>query len=149
LDAVPVLLCGERLAEAAVVAIVGDSRIDAEDERSLAGKRACQVNFDRGPAVSVNGDRDPIHEDRRFVEDALHDEVNALIRPVRRDLDAAPIATHPVRLAQRRKLSLPDPGRADRMALAVEPRRRPFDSKSQSPSSVSIGRRPTASISIS
>ncbi len=67
------------------------------------------------------------------MEDSFHDEVNALTRPVRRDLDAAPIASGPLRVAQRRKLGLPDPGRTDRMALAVEPRRRTFEFKVPEP----------------
>ena len=36
LNAVPVLLAGERLAEAAAMAVVGRARIDAENERRLA-----------------------------------------------------------------------------------------------------------------
>ncbi len=75
----------------------------------------------------MNGDRRLIHQDHQFVEDPFQDEVNALIRPVRLDLDATPIAADPLRVAQSWKLGLPDPGRADRMALAIEPRRRSFE----------------------
>src|SRR3984957_20926162 len=72
----------------------------------------------------MDGDRRLVHQDHRLVEDPFHDEVDVLVRPVGRDLDATPIAAHPLRVAQSRKSGLPDPGRANRMALAVEPRGR-------------------------
>ena len=53
LDAVPVLLGGERLAEAAAVAVVGDAGVDAELEGGLAGERRGQIDLDRRPAVAV------------------------------------------------------------------------------------------------
>ena len=57
MNAVPVLLAGERLAEATAVAVVGRARLDAEDERGLALERAGQIDVDRRPPVAVRGDR--------------------------------------------------------------------------------------------
>src|SRR6185437_6147614 len=127
LHAVPVLLGGERLAEAAAIAVVGDARVDAEHERGLGPKRLGEVDLDRSPAVAVDRDRRLVDEDHRFVEDALQNENNAFSRPFLRDLDAAAVASNPLRVAQCGKLRLPDPGRSDRAPLAVEPRGRTFE----------------------
>ena len=140
-------LAGERLAEARRRCDRRGRGVDAERERVLPASACGEIDLDRGPTVAMDGDRLLIDQDHRFVEDALHDEKDALARPIRRDLDAAPITSGPLRVAQRRKLGLPDPGRADRMALAVEPRRRAPKSKSQRPSSDSVARRPAASAS--
>ena len=127
LNAIPVLLAHQRLAEASAVAIVRDPRVDAEHERGFAVERLGEVDLDRGPAVAMNGDRRFVDQDHQLVKNAFQNEHNALARPRARDLHAAPIASGPLRVAQRRKLGLPDPGRADRMTLAVEPRRWPFE----------------------
>ena len=127
LHPIPVLLAGERLAEAAAVAVVGDPRVDAEHERGLGPERLGEVDLDRSPAIAVNRDRDLVDQNHRLVEDALQNENNALSRPRRRYLDAAAIASSPLRVAQRGKLRLPDPGRADCMALAVETGRWTFE----------------------
>src|SRR6202034_2449437 len=122
-----VLLPRRRVSEAPAIAVVRDPRIDTEHERGLAPKLVGQVNVDWGQAGAVNGDRCVIDQDHRLVEDSFHDEMDAPIRPVRRDLDTAAIASGPLSVAQRRKLDLPDAGCADRMALAIEPRRRSFE----------------------
>ena len=80
LDPIPVLLSGQRLAESAAVAVVGDARVDAERERGLAVERIGQVDLDRSPAVAMNRNRNLVDEDHRFVEHALHDENDAFPR---------------------------------------------------------------------
>lgn len=99
LDAIPVLLAGERLAEAAPVAIVGRPRLDAENERRLAVEDARQVDFDRRPSVAMNGDRDVVDQDDGLVEHAFHDEDDAPARPVGRHLERATVPSDPLGVA--------------------------------------------------
>ena len=127
LHPIPVLLGGERLAEAPAIAIIGDPRVNAEHERSLAIERGGEIDLDRGPAIAMSRDRDLVDEDHQFVEDALHHQNDALSRPGRRDLNAAAVSSCALRAAQRRKLGLPNSWRVDCMPVAAKPRRRTFE----------------------
>ena len=131
LDPIPVLLSGQRLAESAAVAVVGDARVDAERERGLAVERIGQVDLDRSPAVAMNRNRNLVDEDYQFVEHALHDENDAFPPPTRRDLNAAPISPRP---AARCAAPETEPARS-RASGSYGPRRRaaPSDLRIRNP----------------
>ena len=141
LHAVPVLLSGKRLPEAAARAIVGDARIDAELEGCPAGQRFRDVRVDRRPAVVVDRDHRLVDAHDRLVKHAFEDDNDPTTGPAGRNAHRTPIAPGALRIAEGRKLRLPDARRSDGLALGEAGGRRPSNSKSQSPSRLRDGRR--------